>query len=203
MNTLTQHKVLKLSLLGLISVLLTPLVMAQGGDIPRTRDGKPDFSGTYDVSTLTPLQRPTRFGNRLIITNDEAFAIANSEFERKESNQQGSDPNRTAPPQGGDGSTGAAGNVGGYNTFWIDNGTDVVRVDGEFRSSIIVDPLDGRYPPVTDEARNAIRAALGSGEAPRREGGANDGTAYWLDAGLDAPGPYDNPEQRPLSLIHI
>ena len=105
MNTLIQHKVLKLSLLGMISVLVTHLAMAQSGDIPRTRDGKPDFSGTYDVSTLTPLQRPTRFGNRLIITNDEAFAIANSEFERKEANQQGSDPNRTAPPQGGDGST--------------------------------------------------------------------------------------------------
>ena len=58
MNTFTQHKVLKLSLLGLVSVLLTPFVMAQSGDIPRTRDGKPDFSGTYDVSTLTPLQRP-------------------------------------------------------------------------------------------------------------------------------------------------
>jgi len=199
MNTLIQHKVLKLSLLGMISVMVTQLAMAQSGDIPRTRDGKPDFSGTYDVSTLTPLQRPTRFGNRLIITNDEAFAIANSEFERKEANQQGSDPNRNAPPQGGDGSQGAAGNVGGYNTFWIDNGTDVVRVNGEFRSSIIVDPLDGRYPPVTDEARSAIRAALGSGEAPRREGGANDGTAYWLDAGLDAPGPYDNPEQRPFA----
>ena len=93
MNIFIQHKVLKLSLLGLISVVLMPLTMAQSADIPRTRDGKPDFSGTYDVSTLTPLQRPTRFGNRLIITNDEAFAIANSEFERKESNQQGSDPN--------------------------------------------------------------------------------------------------------------
>ena len=94
---------------------------------------------------------------------------------------------------------GAAGNVGGYNTFWIDNGTDVVRINGEFRSSIVVlTLLMADIPPVTDEARNAIRAALGSGEAPRREGGANDGTAYWLDAGLDAPGPYDNPEQETL-----
>ena len=51
MNTLIQHKVLKLSLLGMISVMVTQLAMAQSGDIPRTRDGKPDFSGTYDVST--------------------------------------------------------------------------------------------------------------------------------------------------------
>ncbi|MBL6815984.1 MAG: hypothetical protein ISQ58_02500, partial [Pseudomonadales bacterium] len=127
-----------LAVAGLVLAPLIPtLTLAQDSDIPRTSDGKPDFSGTYDVSTLTPFQRPTRFGNRLILTNDEAFSIANAEFERKEDNQTGSDPNRTAPPQGGDGSTGAAGNVGGYNTFWVDNGTDVVRINDEFRSSII------------------------------------------------------------------
>ena len=188
-----------LGVLVAVSLAITPLVFAQGTDIPRTRDGKPDFSGTYDVSTLTPFTRPAQFGNRLILTNDEAIAIARADFERKEQNQRGSDPNRTAPPQGGDGSTGAAGNVGGYNTFWIDNGTTVVQVDGEFRSSIITDPLNGQLPPVANEVENARRAALGAGEAPVREGGANDGTAYWLDAGLDAPGPYDNPENRPFA----
>ena len=196
-------RTLYLGVLALAGLVLAPLIpnqtLAQDSDIPRTSDGRPDFSGTYDVSTLTPFQRPTRFGNRLILTNDEAFGIANAEFERKEDNQAGSDPNRTAPPQGGDGSTGAAGNVGGYNTFWVDNGTDVVRINDEFRSSIITDPLNGRLPSVTDELRNARREALGAGEAPRREGGANDGTAYWLDAGLDAPGPYDNPENRPFA----
>ena len=74
-----------------------PPSLAQNGEIPRTADGKPDFSGTYDVSTLTPFQRPSRFGNRLILTNDEAFGIANAEFERKEENQVGSDPDRSAP----------------------------------------------------------------------------------------------------------
>ena len=184
---------------AIAGLCIAPISLAQNGEIPRTANGKPDFSGTYDVSTLTPFQRPSQFGNRPILTNDEAFGIANAEFERKEENQVGSDPNRSAPPQGGDGSTGAAGNVGGYNTFWVDNGTDVVRINGEFRSSIITDPLNGRLPPVTDALRDARRAALGAGEAPRREGGANDGTAYWLDAGLEAPGPYDNPENRPFA----
>ena len=196
-------RTLHLGVLALAGLVLAPLIpiqtLAQDSDIPRTSEGRPDFSGTYDVSTLTPFQRPSRFGNRLILTNDEAFSIANAEFERKEDNQTGSDPNRTAPPQGGDGSSGAAGNVGGYNTFWVDNGTDVVRINDEFRSSVITSPLNGRLPSVTDELRNARREALGAGEAPRREGGANDGTAYWLDAGLDAPGPYDNPENRPFA----
>ena len=60
--------------------------------------------------------------------------------DRVERLAQPSDPNRTAPPQGGDGSTGAAGNVGGYNNFWIDPGDRVAVVNGEHRSSLIVDP---------------------------------------------------------------
>ena len=64
-----------LGVLTIASLLMAPLASAQDGDIPRTRDGKPDFSGTYDVSTLTPFQRPSQFGNRLILTDDEAFAI--------------------------------------------------------------------------------------------------------------------------------
>ena len=60
-----------------------------------------------------------------------------------------SDPNRPAPPQGGDGSTGAAGNVGGYNNFWIDAGDRVAIVNGEWRTSLIVDPPNGQIPALT------------------------------------------------------
>ena len=66
---------------------------------------------------------------------------------------QASDPNREAPPDGGDGSPGAAGNVGGYNAFWIDRGTDAFSVDGKFRTSIIVDPINGRRPALTVDAQ--------------------------------------------------
>ena len=62
-------------------------------------------------------------------------------------------PNRPAPPKGGDGSTGAAGNVGGYNNFWIDPGDRVAVVNGEYRSSLIVDPPNGKVPAQTPEAR--------------------------------------------------
>ncbi len=189
-----------LGVLTAIGLAFAPLVMAQG-DIPRTPGGKPDLSGTYDVSTLTPMQRPSAFGDKLNLTDDEAAVIAAQEERRKIENQRDSDPNRGAPPQGGDGSTGASGNVGGYNTFWIDNGSGAFKIDGQWRTSIIIDPPNGQIPPVTDERRAARRAALGAGETPVavREGGANDGTAYWLDAGLDAAGPYDNPEQRPFA----
>ena len=57
--------------------------------------------------------------------------------------------NREAPPVGGDGSPGPAGNVGGYNTFWLDSGTELITINGEKRTSILIDPPDGRVPPMT------------------------------------------------------
>ena len=174
----------------------SPLAAAQGGDIPRTPGGRPDLSGTYDVSTLTPMQRPTELGEKMSLTDEEAAAVAAAEARRMAERNAPSDPDRGAPPQGGDGSQGAAGNVGGYNSFWIDRGTGAYRIDGEWRTSILIDPPDGRFPPLTEARQAALRAAAEAGP-PRRA--QNDGTAYWLEAGLDAPGPYDNMEQRPYA----
>ena len=181
-----------------VFLVLAPVAAAQNGDIPRTSSGHPDLSGTYDVSTLTPMQRPTELGETRSLTDEEAAEIAAQELQRNIDRQQPSDPNRSAPPEGGDGSAGAAGNVGGYNSFWIDRGTGAFQINGEWRTSILIDPPNGRFPPQTEEriaAQRAAREARGSG-VRRRD---NDGTAYWLEAGLDAPGPYDNMEQRPLA----
>ena len=182
---------------GALAVVgLAASAAAQSGDIPRTPSGRPDLSGTYDVSTLTPMQRPTELGEKMSLTDEEAASIAAAEAQRMAERNAPSDPNRGAPPQGGDGSAGAAGNVGGYNSFWIDRGTGAFRIGGEWRTSILIDPPNGRFPPVTEERQAAFRAAREAGP-PRRA--QNDGTAYWLEAGLDAPGPYDNMEQRPYA----
>ncbi|MDP6579942.1 MAG: hypothetical protein QF681_04725, partial [Vicinamibacterales bacterium] len=178
---------------GLAVVCLAPVASAQTADIPRTPSGRPDLSGTYDVSTLTPIQRPTELGGKMSLTDEEAAELAETERARQERGNLPSDPNRGAPPQGGDGSRGAAGNVGGYNSFWIDRGTGAFQIDGEWRTSILIDPPNGRYPPRTEARIAAQRAARGGGGGFGRQ---NDGTAYWLEAGLDAPGPYDNMEQR-------
>jgi hypothetical protein len=190
-----------LGVLGVVGLAVAPVALAQG-DIPRTPSGRPDLSGTYDVSTLTPMQRPSGLADKQFLTDEEAAEIAAQELQRNIDRQQDSDPNRGAPPQGGDGSTGAAGNVGGYNTFWIDRGTGAFQIDGEWRTSILIDPPNGRYPPQSEArraaqaaAREARRAASGGQQAARRRF-QNDGTAYWLEAGLDAPGPYDNMETR-------
>ena len=187
---------------ALVSLPLAVPVAAQGDDIPRTSAGRPDLSGTYDVSTLTPMQRPRDYGETMALTDEQAAEIAASELQRNIERQRDSDPNRGAPPQGGDGSRGAAGNVGGYNSFWIDRGSSAFKVDGEWRTSILIDPPDGRFPSPSPELvaeRQARRAALSAGEVPVIRRRQNDGTAYWLEAGLDAPGPYDNMEQRPFA----
>jgi len=160
-------------------------------DVRRTSSGRPDLSGFYDTSWLTPLQRPAELGNQLTLTEEEAAEVAERERSRLARNQEASDPERQAPPEGGDGSQGAAGNVGGYNSFWIDRGSGAFQIDGEWRTSIIYDPDNGRQPPVTAARRQQIAEQVGF----RR---ANDGTAWWLEVG-DGSGPYDDPELRPLA----
>ncbi len=187
---------------GVAVVCLAAPAAAQSGDMARTPSGRPDLSGTYDVGTLTPMQRPTELGEKMSLTDEEAAtfaASATAALDRRNNivesvNTQRSDPNRGAPPVGGDGSTGASGNVGGYNTFWIDPGAGSFQIDGQWRTSILIDPPNGRYPPRTEARLAAQRAAAAGGgvAAPAQ----NTGTAYWLEAGLDAPGPMDNMEQR-------
>ena len=172
-------------------VLSLPAVVAAEADHPRTASGQPDLTGNYDAATLTPMSRPSKYGDNLYLTLEQAKEIEEEEAAIIESRSQDSDPDREAPPEGGDGSPGAAGNVGGYNTFWIDRGTDAFSVDGKFRTSIIVDPKNGQMPPMTETAREA-RAKRFAGF--RR---SNDGSAWWLDR--EGPGPYDNMEQRGLA----
>jgi len=157
--------------------------------LPRTPDGHPDLQGVYDLATLTPLERAAN--QPLVLTDEEAARLEKQVADRKFRAGLPSAGDRNAPPKGGDGSTGAAGNVGGYNNFWIDNGTRYVEVDGRKRMSIIVDPPDGRVPALTAEARQraAARIATATSDQQSRED----------DPGFDpTPGAYDDPERRPL-----
>ena len=178
------------ALAAILVLLIAAPALAAEGEIKRAPNGKPDLTGTYDAATLTPLQRPEEYGENLYLTPDEAEKIAAEAAKARADRHQVSDPAREAPPEGGDGSPGAAGNVGGYNSFWLDRGTDTFAVDGKFRTSIIIDPPNGRMPETTEtaKARFAERAKL------RRP---NEGVAWWLE--LDGPGPYDGPESLPIS----
>ncbi|HUP25428.1 MAG TPA: hypothetical protein VNB06_21125 [Thermoanaerobaculia bacterium] len=173
---------------------------SQGTAIPRMPDGKPDLSGTYDSATLTPLNRPAEYGDKLYMTVEEAEAIAQAEREILARANAQSAVDREAPPVGGAPPTGAddserealgAGNVGGYNAFWIDRGNEAFTVDGKFRTSIVYDPPNGRQPRMTPRGMQKVADNFSSFTRP------NDGTAWWLDG--DAPGPFDGPEDLALA----
>jgi hypothetical protein len=157
--------------------------------------GKPgrDLSGTYDTATLTPLERPEFLGETKHlypwVANTLSWLV---EFGFKWANESESDPDRGAPPAGGDGiEVAGAGGVGGYNTFYIDPGTSGFQIDGMYRTSIIVDPPDGRMPARTPESKARLAETIGVYSLP------NTGTAWWLEN--DGPGPYDGPEDLALA----
>ena len=162
-------------------------VTAAGG-VPRMPDGHPDLQGTYDLGTITPLER--RAGSPLVLTDEEAKKGEQQVAERSEKLNAPIDANRAAPPTGGDGSPGPYGNVGGYNNFWLDPGSHFTTVDGRKRASLLIDPPDGRVPALTDSAkkRNASRTLRTTSDEAIKED----------DPGFEGADAYDDPEQRPL-----
>src|SRR3954466_13309063 len=122
--------------------------------IPRLADGHPDLQGMYDLATLTPIERAA--GTPLVLSDEQASKLEKDVAARKSYQDAPIKADRAAPPLGGDGSAGAAGNVGGYNSFWIDSGSRYSVIEGQRRASILIDPADGRIPPVTQAARGRL-----------------------------------------------
>jgi hypothetical protein len=157
--------------------------------LPRTSDGHPDLTGTYDLAMLTPLVRPNAMP--AVLSDEEAAKLEKEVIERNKVLDQPIAGNRTAPPKGGDGSVGPAGNVGGYNNFWLDRGSQYSIVDGQRRTSIVIDPADGKVPQLTPEARQRQMSRLAQFRPTSDQTESND-------PGLEPAGAYDDPERRPL-----
>jgi len=121
---------------------------------PRTPDGKPDIQGTYTFRTITPLQRPETLAGKNVLTAEEAAA-----FEAEENRRQNRDlftPEKAAPSLGY--LPIAQGGVLSYNEFWYERGS---QMTSDKRTSLIVDPPDGRIPfAPTTAATRARRAAV-------------------------------------------
>lgn len=127
--------------------------------LPRTPDGHPDLQGIWTNATLTPLERPPEFAGKPVLTQTEAAAYAKRLLQQDDRDRR--DGNADAD-------LGRA-----YNESWFDRGT---KIAGR-RTSLIVDPPDGRVPPLTPAAQKKLDAA----------------SAY---ARLH---PADGPEDRPLA----
>ena len=133
---------LTITLAGLLGA--AGLTMAQ--EPPRTVWGAPNLQGVWDFRTLTPLERPRDLGDKAFLTAEElaereqAAVDRNLEVWEREARQ-----------------TEAGDNVGGYNNFWMDNGTRVIE-----RPSLIMDPSNGRLPETTEAAQERRRNSPGS-----------------------------------------
>jgi hypothetical protein len=167
--------------------------------VPRTPDGHPDLQGIYDLATMTPFERFP--GDPPFLTKEQADKLQQAEIARRSKDATKLDPNRPNLPVGGDTSQGKSffeilekaggGAVGGYDRLWLNQGKNFMVVDGQIRTSIVIDPPDGHVPPLNAAAR---KRQLGARALPTSDTGENG------DANAAArPGEYDNPEQRPLA----
>lgn len=109
---------------------------------PKTPDGQPDLQGIWTNVTLTPLERPRDLGDKQFFTPQEA-----AEYEKQTISRNNADRR--------DGSAQADVNRA-YNDFWWDRGTKVVPT---LRTSLIIDPPDGRVPALTPERQKSLAEA--------------------------------------------
>ncbi|HLH00917.1 MAG TPA: hypothetical protein VKX49_31715 [Bryobacteraceae bacterium] len=136
----------------------TPNATAKGASpaktkaIPRAADGHPDLQGIWTNATVTPMERPPQFAGKLNITDAEAAAYEKDQAQDLQS-EDGQSDGKIIRAAGSSG-------TGGYNVLFVDRGTEMIRVDGVKRSSLIIDPPDGRVPPITDEARKRNASAM-------------------------------------------
>ena len=212
------HRYFLLAGLTSLSVLLLSTAPVSGQNakvapktsaIKRLPDGHPDLQGTYDLATLTPVDR---VGPNLVLTKEEAAKLEGVYAQLRAQGDKAIQGDRAAPPKGGDSSVGdlvannrgkgketdswlniltaASGGTGGYNYGWLDGGSTYNVVDGQKRASIIIDPPNGRTPPMAPGAAQRFAGARARPTSDQTES---------TDAGLEpTPGAYDDPERRPL-----
>ncbi len=137
----------RLSVVTLAALLALPIV-AVAQEAPETGWGAPDLQGVWDFRTITPLQRPQDLGDKAFLTEEEAAERERAAVER-DAELWERDAQRTE----------AGGSIGAYNNFWMDRGTNVV---GTRRTSLIIDPPNGRLPEMSEQGRARQAAGRGS-----------------------------------------
>jgi hypothetical protein len=154
------------------------VVGGQTKKLPRTPDGHPDLQGIWDYRSATPLERPRQFADKEFMTADEVAAYEQRALERED----GRPPDDPRTEQSV------------HPAWWLDYGKTVVKTR---RTSLIVDPPDGRIPPQTAEgqaraaARRAAAQAHGPADSYENRGLFERCLTRGVPEGL-LPGPYNN-----------
>ena len=138
----------------------------------RTAWGAPNLQGVWDFRSITPMERPEEFADKAFLTEEE---VANLEQETLARNDSllNRPAQRTAITESVD--RGEEGAPGFYNNFWLDRGTTAVDTR---RTSLVVDPPDGRVPPLT-----AVAASTQTAASEARRGVANHEPTFggWVE----------------------
>ena len=133
--------------LAVVLLTVPALSMAQSTAALRTPWGHPDLQGIWDFRTITPLERPEALGDRAFLTAEEAATLERDVVDRNlRLLNRGAERTST----GGNVDRRGDGTPGFYNNFWLDTGT---RTVGTRRTSLIIDPLNGRLPALTATGR--------------------------------------------------
>lgn len=165
-------------------VLLAGLTAAQAptarepGDYspPRLPSGRPDLQGLWSNALVTPLERPADLADKAFLTEEEAREYARQRVESTNRDARRDDPGADV--------------LLAYNDFWWDSGNSVVAT---LRTSLIVDPPNGRIPELTAAARARIAAQPPpSADGPETQG-LSTRCIYYATAGPPMlPGSYNN-----------
>jgi hypothetical protein len=149
---------------GFIAAVFATSALSAGYEVPRLPDGTPDFQGVWTNATATPMERAVELGERRAFTDVEANAIRERALAAVAADAAPSDPNKKIeaiaqlPP------------VGNYNLFWTDRGMSVAFIDGEHRTSMIVEPSNGRIPALTAQGQKRLARSRGSNDGPEGRG---------------------------------
>ena len=185
-----------LALMAVFPVSVAAQPEVEPSSLPRTTSGLPDMNGVWDFGIITPMERPDSLKGKEVLTKEEAASLEERTARERVDK----------PPRPGD--------TGTYNRFWVDYGTSVVA---SRRTSLILDPPDGRVPALTPAAAEK-RAALAeerrgvSMHAPTPGGWVEDlgsnGLQLRCILGLNAgppmtPGPYNNNVQLFQTDDHV
>lgn len=147
-----------------LQALLTSIALACSGALAQDA-GRPDLEGIWTNASLTNLNRPA-FADALVVSAEEAQVIAaRTPIAGIEGGLDEVGSANDVPEEGGDDF-----GVRAYNNFWVDPGSNLAMVKGEFRTSYIVDPENGRVPwrenpqPDFERVNFGSRYATGLGE---------------------------------------
>ena len=146
-------------------VIALSAMSAAAQTAPRTPWGQPDLQGIWDFRTITPLERPEAQAEKEFLTAEEAANLEREAVDRN-TDLANRSARRTEVTRSVD--QGEEGAPGFYNNFWLDGGTTSTG-----RTSLIIDPPNGRIPPLTPEAQRVVGA--------RREYLSEHPADSWLD----------------------